>query len=170
LCDSSPLSIHSSIQGTLATLSTLNSTDKASQFVPHSRASHDLSDLSDMAKQNMESLCVLNHNKDSTCPVTSRSLDPEISPNSLSSSQMPPFSETIVAVPIRSYTVRLSTVTRTVRSDTELYDTVLGVLNAVQYGTPCNQDYVSVTVPFHSYKDKKPLNAIILIIKTSIVY
>ena len=57
--------------------------------------------------------------------------DPEISPNSLSSPQMPPFSETIVTLPIRLDTVRFSTVTRTIRSDTELYDTVLGVFDAV---------------------------------------
>ena len=79
------------------------------------------------------------HNKDLICLVcTSRSPDPEISPNSLPSSQMPPFSERVVTIPIRSDTVRFSTVTRIVRSDTELYDTVLGVLNALQYGTPCN--------------------------------
>ena len=61
---------------------------------------------------------------------------------------MPPFSETVVTVPIRPDTVRFSTVTRTVRSDIKLYDTVPGVFNAVQYGTPYNQDYVPATVPF----------------------
>ena len=66
----------------------------------------------------------------------------------MSSSQIPQFSETTVIVPIRSDTVRFSIVPRIVRSDTELYDVVPGVLNAVQYGTPCNQDYVAVTVPF----------------------
>jgi hypothetical protein len=61
---------------------------------------------------------------------------------------MPPSLETVVILPIRLDTVRFSTVTRIVRSDTELYDVVSGVVNAVQYGTPCNQDYVPVTVPF----------------------
>ena len=81
LCDSSLLPIHSSIPITLATLSPFNSTDYASQLVPHSRASHDFSDFSDETKQNMGSLCFLNHNKDSICPIISRSPDPEISPN-----------------------------------------------------------------------------------------
>ena len=76
---------------------------------------------------------------------------------------MPQFSETTVTIPIRSDTVRFSTVARTVRSDTKMYDNVPGVFNIVQYGTQCNQDYIHVTVPFHSYMDKKPLNAIILI-------
>ena len=48
LCDSSPRPIHSSIPSTLATLSPFNLTDKASQFVQHSRASHNFPDLSDM--------------------------------------------------------------------------------------------------------------------------
>jgi hypothetical protein len=29
-----------------------------------------------------------------------------------------------------------------------MYDSVLGVFNTVQYGTPCNKDSVHVTVPF----------------------
>jgi hypothetical protein len=94
----------------------------------------------------MESSCFLNHNKDSICHVTSRSPDPEISPNSLSSPQMLPSSETSITITIRSDTVRFGTVPRTVRSDTKLYDTVLGVFNAVQYGTSCNQDFEHVTV------------------------
>ena len=61
---------------------------------------------------------------------------------------MPQFPETLVTVPIRSDTVRFSIVTRNVRSDTELYDIVLGVFNTIQYGTPCNQDFVPITVPF----------------------
>ena len=61
---------------------------------------------------------------------------------------MPPFSETLFKVPIRSDTVRFITVPRIVRSDTKLYDSVPGVFNTVQYGTPCNQDFVPVTVPF----------------------
>ena len=77
-----------------------------------------------MTIQNIESVYFLKHKQDSICSVTSRSIDPEISPNSLSSPQMPPFSETIVTVPIRANTVRFSTVPRTVRSDTELYDIV----------------------------------------------
>ena len=66
---------------------------------------------------------------------------------------MTPFSETLASEPIRSDTARLSTVPRIVRSDKELYDTVPGVFNTVQYGTPCNQDSVHVTVHFHLYKD-----------------
>ena len=42
----------------------------------------------------------------------------------------------------------MSTVPRTVRYNTKLYDIVPGVFDAVQYGTPCNQDFVHVTVPF----------------------
>jgi hypothetical protein len=101
LCDSSPLPIHSNIPSTLATLSSFNSNDKASYFVPHSRASYDFYDLYDMTKQNIESLCFLNHNKDSICLVTSRSQYSEISPNSLSSPHILPFVETIVTIPIR---------------------------------------------------------------------
>ena len=61
---------------------------------------------------------------------------------------MPPFPEIIVTVPIRSDTVHFSTVQRTLRSPTEMYDIVPCVFNTVQYGTPCNQDSVHVTVPF----------------------
>jgi len=61
---------------------------------------------------------------------------------------MPQCSETIITVPIRSVTVRFGTVPRTSRSDTKMYDIVPGVFNTVQYGTPCNQDFVYVTVPF----------------------
>ena len=61
---------------------------------------------------------------------------------------MPPFSETIVTIPIRSNTVRFNTVPRNVRSDRELYNIVPSVFNAVQYGTPYNQDFVPITVPF----------------------
>ncbi len=96
----------------------------------------------------MVSLCFLNHDKVSICPVTSRGLDPEISPNPLSSPQMPPFSETLVIEPMRSNTVRFSTVPRTVRSDTKLYNTVPNVFDAVQYGTPCNPDFVPIMAPF----------------------
>jgi hypothetical protein len=150
LCDSSPLPIHSSIPSTLATLSPFNSTDKVSQFVPHSRASHDFSDLSDETKQNIESLCFLNHDKDSISPITSRDLDSEISPNPLSAPQMPPFSETSVTIPIRSDMVRFGTVPRTIRSDIELYNTVPGVFDAVHYGTPCNPDLYLLRHLFHS--------------------
>ena len=61
---------------------------------------------------------------------------------------MSPFSENVVTILIRSDTVRFSTVPRTVRSDTQLYDIVPGVFNTVQYGTPCNQNCVPATVPF----------------------
>jgi len=53
LCDSSSILIHSSIPSTLATLSPYNSTDKASQFVSHSRAYHDFSDLSYIKKNKL---------------------------------------------------------------------------------------------------------------------
>jgi len=46
----------------------------------------------------------------------------------------------------------LSTVPRTVRSDTKLFDIVSGVFDAVQYGTPCIQDSALVTVPFSFVK------------------
>ena len=148
MCDSSPLPIHSSIPSTLATFSHFNYTDKVSQFVPHSHASRDFSDLSYKTKQNIESFCFSNHDIDSVFHVTSRSPDPEISPNLLSSPQIPPFSETVVTLPIRLDTVRFSTVRCIVRSDTELYNNVLGVFYAVQYGTPCNPDFVPIAVPF----------------------
>ena len=61
---------------------------------------------------------------------------------------MPQFSEKIVTVPICLDTIRFSTVPRTLRSDTKMYDDVLGVFNTVQYGTPCNQDFVPDSVPF----------------------
>ena len=61
---------------------------------------------------------------------------------------MPQFLETVVTVPIRSDTVRFITVPRTVRSHKEMYDIVPSVFNTVHYGTPCDQDYVPVTVPF----------------------
>ena len=93
------------------------------------------------------SLCSKEHNKDSICLVIYQNPDQEISPNTLSSS------ETIVTVSLRTYTVRFIIVPRTVRFDTELYDIVPSVFDVVQYGTPCNQDYVLVTIPFHSYKD-----------------
>jgi hypothetical protein len=53
LCDSSPLPIHSSILGTLATSSPVNFTNKAFQFVPHSRTSYDFSDPSNVTNQNI---------------------------------------------------------------------------------------------------------------------
>ena len=81
---------------------------------------------------------------------------------------MPTTLEGIVTVPIRSNMVRFSSVPHIVRSNTEMYGTVPSVFDAIQYGTPCNQDFVPITVPFHSCKDLKPLNAISLIIKTSI--
>ena len=71
-----------------------------------------------------------------------------MSPKSLSSPQMPQFLETIVTIPIRSDMVRISTVPRIVRSPVEMYDIVPGVFNTIQYGTPCNQDFVPITVPF----------------------
>jgi len=66
---------------------------------------------------------------------------------------MLPFSETLLktqslTVPIRSDTVRFSTVPRIAHSDTEMYDTVPGVFNTVQYGTLCNKDFVPATVSF----------------------
>jgi hypothetical protein len=61
---------------------------------------------------------------------------------------MPLFLETLVTVPVRSNTVRFGTVPRTVRSDIEMYDIVPCVFDGVQYGTPCIQDCVHVTVPF----------------------
>jgi len=61
---------------------------------------------------------------------------------------MPPFSETSVTVPIYPDTVQFGTAPCTVRSDIELYNIVLGVFDAVQYGTPCNPDFVPITVPF----------------------
>ena len=103
-----------------------------------------------MTNQNIESLCLQSHNKDSIRPVISPIIDPEIL-NSLSFCQMPLFRETVVTVPIRADTVRFDIVPRTIvtiRSDTRLYDTVLGVFHAVQYGTPCKQDFVPITVPF----------------------
>ena len=57
-------------------------------------------------------------------------------------------SETIVTVPIRVDTVRFSTVLGIVRSDTKMYDNLPSMFDAVQYGTPCNQDSIHVTVPF----------------------
>ena len=77
----------------------------------------------------------------------------------MSSSQIPQISEIVVIVPIRSDTIRVSTVPRTilspsitvpniVRSPTEMYDIVPNVFNTVQYGTPCNTNCVPVTVPF----------------------
>ena len=55
--------------------------------------------------------CVfLKHNKDSICPVLSRGPNQEISPNSLSSPQMPPFSKTIVIVPIPYVHIRYDSV------------------------------------------------------------
>ena len=68
--------------------------------------------------------------------------DPELSPKSLSSFQMPQFSETIATIPMRSDSVRFDHVPHTVRSDAKLYDNVPGVFDAVQYGTPCSQDFV----------------------------
>ena len=68
---------------------------------------------------------------------------------------MPQFLEAVVTVPIRLDKVRFSTVQRTVRSPTEMYDTVPGVFNTVQYGTPCNQDSLSVTVPFSFVQELK---------------
>ena len=41
------------------------------------------------------------------------------------------------------------------RSNTELYDIVLGVFDAVQYGTPCYQDFVPITVAFSFVQGKK---------------
>jgi hypothetical protein len=90
----------------------------------------------------------MKHDKDSIYPITSRGPDPEISPNPLSSPQMPPFSEKIVTVPIRSDTVRFDTVPRTIRSDIELYNIVPSVFDAVQYGMNINPDFVPITVPF----------------------
>ena len=68
---------------------------------------------------------------------------------------MPLCLETVVTVPVSSDTVRFNTVPRIVRSDTKLYDTVLGVFNAVHYGTPCTQDFVLVTVPFSFVQGSK---------------
>jgi hypothetical protein len=61
---------------------------------------------------------------------------------------MPQFSETLVTTTICSDTVRFNTVPRIVRSDTKMYDNVPGVFNTVLHGTPCNQNYVPITVPF----------------------
>ena len=58
---------------------------------------------------------------------------------------MPLFLETSVAIPERLDTVRLSTVPRTARSNTELYDTEPGVFDAVRYRTPCIQDSILVS-------------------------
>jgi hypothetical protein len=77
-----------------------------------------------MTKQNKESSCLKNHNKDSICLVIYQNPDQEISPNTLSSS------ETIVTVSLRTYTVRFIIVPRTVRFDTELYDIVPSVFDA----------------------------------------
>jgi hypothetical protein len=147
LCYSSPLPIHSSIPRTLATLSPFNSTNKVYQFVPHSRASHDFSNHITLTNQNKVSLCLKNHNKDSICPVIYQKPNQEISPNSLSTSQIPLFSKKVVIVPELTNTVRFSTISRIVRHDAELYNVVLGVLHAVQHGKPCNRDYVPFMVP-----------------------
>ena len=130
----------------MAILSPFNLTDKDSQIIPHSRASHDFSDPSVVTNQNIESLCLLKHNKESICPSVSQNPDQEISPKTLSSTQMSQIPEIVVTVPIRLNTVRVSTVPRTVLS--KKYHTVPGVSNTVQYSTPCNPDYVPVTVPF----------------------
>ena len=61
---------------------------------------------------------------------------------------MPLVLETKVTTPTRADTVRFSNVPRIVRSDAEIYGTILGVFDALHYGTPCNQDYVHVTAPF----------------------
>jgi len=122
LCDSSPLPIPSSIPSTLATLSPFNSTDKASQIILHSRASRDFFDLLQTTTQNIESLYMENHNNDSICHVVFQSLDPELSPKSLLSFQMPQFLETVAIVPMRSQLVRFDTIPRTVRSDTKLHE------------------------------------------------
>ena len=132
----------------MAILSPFNLTDKDSQIVPHSRASHVFSDPFVVTNQNIESLCFLKHNKESICPSVSRNPDQEISPKTLSSTQMSQIPEIVVTLPIRSNTVRVSTVPRTVLSPTEMYHTVPGVPNTVQYSTPCNPDYVPITVPF----------------------
>jgi hypothetical protein len=148
LSDSSPLPMHYSIPSTLATSSPFHYTNKASQIVPHSRASHDFLGLFKTTNQNIYSLCMENHSKYAIYPFTFQSLYRELSPYSSSSSQIPLFSETVVILTVRSDTVRLSTVPRTVRDDTELYNTIPGALDAVQCGTTCNQYYVLVTVPF----------------------
>jgi hypothetical protein len=71
-----------------------------------------------------------------------------MSPNPLSAPQMPPFSGPSVTIPIRSDTVRFGTVPRIVRSDIEMYNTVPSVFDVVQYGTPCNPDFVPIMAPF----------------------
>jgi hypothetical protein len=72
----------------------------------------------------------------------------EKSPNPLSAPQMPPFSEKLVTIPIRSDTVRFGTAPRTIRSDIEFYNIVPCVFDAVQHGTSSNLDFVPITVPF----------------------
>ena len=87
--------------------------------------------------------------------------DKEISPNSLSISQIPLFSKTIVTVHVPTDTVRISTVSCDVRSNTKLYDTIPSVFDAVQYETPCNQHFVRVTILFlfvHGLKISKRNN------------
>ena len=61
---------------------------------------------------------------------------------------MPQFPETLFTVAIRSDTVRFNAVQHTVRSPTDRYDNVPSVFSTVQYGTPCNQNSVPITVPF----------------------
>ena len=58
-------------------------------------------------------------------------------------------------MPIRSDTVRFSTLPRTTRSDTERYNNAPSVFDAVQYGTPCNPNFVPITVPFSFVEGSK---------------
>ena len=78
---------------------------------------------------------------------------------------MPQVSETVVTVPIRSFSARCDTESRVVRSDIVLHDIVPGVRNVhtkrkgtVQYGTSCYQDFVPATVPLSFVRGLKRCN------------